>query len=618
MPARPVKPGRFETQVRLVLVLVVAFLLALDLLNLVLLSRTRDAAERAERDRARSVGREVAMALGPAVLVAAGTPAGDPGIETTRLERIALRFDVARLAVLAPDGATLAQSADPWPGEAGFAALDAGDRATLAAGRAIAAEMTPSRGGGDARIASFVPVLDSTGRLAAIVLAQHAVPELGSLHAWFRRVVAVQSGGVVVIGALVLFFGRWVSRPYRRIAEAAGEAGLAPRGAGSATEPDDIAAAFRAVANKLREQESASDALGKEGGGLADLVRFAGGAASGMATGVMVCDRRGRIAAANPAADSLLGVPPGSSRGTDLASLGRRLDGLRDLVRSCLDEGRSASREVLEVRAESGRTTHLGVTISPVGGPGGDTHGALVLMSDLTEIRQVAEQVRLRENLAAVGGLSAGIAHEFRNALGTILGYAKMLEKSSDPRVHGPAGEISKEVGAVRAEIDEFLLYARPPEPQRAVVDLGALIAACATALPRETTVEIAGSFGHVIGDEALLRRVFENLVRNAGEIGLEAGRPVSVRIVGRVAGRSVQVEVEDDGPGIPPDKRASVFLPFFTTRARGTGLGLALVQRTLVDLGGSVEVGEGPRGGAAFRLRLPLAPPEVVAAGQL
>src|SRR5262249_35293446 len=153
------------------------------------------------------------------------------------------------------------------------------------------------------------------------------------------------------------------------------------------------------------------------------------------------------------------------------------------------------SREVLEVRGESGRVGHLGVTVSPAAGGIGTTPGALVLMSDLTEIRQVQEQVRLRENLAAVGHLSAGIAHEFRNALGTILGYARLPERSTDPRVHGPAGEILQEVAAVRAQIDEFLAYARPPEPQRAPVDLEPLVRGCAAASPPNVAVEVGGEY---------------------------------------------------------------------------------------------------------------------------
>jgi len=210
-----------------------------------------------------------------------------------------------------------------------------------------------------------------------------------------------------------------------------------------------------------------------------------------------------------------------------------------------------------------------------------------------------------------VGQLSAGIAHEFRNALGTILGYARMLEKRDDPRVRGPAQEILREVDAVRATVDEFLLYARPPEPARVPVDLESLLRSAAAVAPAGAEVEVAGEFGRVTGDEGLLRRAFGNLIQNAADATAEAGRAVRVRIEGRRAagGRMLQVEVDDDGPGIPADRRAQVFVPFFTTRVRGTGLGLALVQRTIVDMGGTVEVGDGPRGGALFRIRLPLGP---------
>jgi len=586
----PGRRGRFELQLRLVLVLLVVFLAVLDLMNVVLLARARDEVERAERERAKTRGRETALTLGPDALASGVSPS------PAELARLAGRFDLARLAVLAPDGTLVAESAPPSEPSQLFSALGPDERGALGAGRAVATEMVPGSGGGGARLGAYVPVLDAGGRVASIVAVEQAVPELGRLHQAFRVVVAVQAGAVVLIGVAVLLFGRWVSRPFRRLATAAGEAGIARGGAGDASDPDDLAAAFRSVVEKLREQEAALAALGREGGGLGDLVRFARGAARSMATGVLVVDRRGRPAATNPAADELL------RRGA-----GRARDPLDALIGSCLEEGRAVSREVLEWKGDGYGAGHLGVTISPVTGGRGETAGALVLMTDLTEIRNVQAQVHLKENLAAVGQLSAGIAHEFRNALGTILGYARMLEKSGDPRVHGPAREILKEVDAVRVHIDEFLLYARPPAPQALPIDLGAVVRACADAAPAGISVDVGGEFGTIVADETLVRRVFANLLQNAADIGREASRTLSVRIVGRRAGRFVQVEVEDDGPGIPREKQEQVFLPFFTTRARGTGLGLALVQRTLVDLGGTAEVGDGPRGGAAFRLRFPL-----------
>ena len=595
-------PGRFETQLRLVLVLAVVFLAVLDLSNVLLLTRARDDAERAERERAKARGREVARVLGPEALAhGEGTPKA--------LERTAREFDLRRIAIWDGNGRELATSEGGGLKVVRFGSLEADEIAALRAGRAVASDMTPRSGGETATIAAYVPILEASGRLVAVVEVEQTVGELGELQGGFRMLVAVQAAGVVLIAVLALLFGRWISRPYKDLAAAAGEARLAARTAAPVAEPGDLAAAFRAVAEKLREQDGALEAMARGGGGLGDLVRFVAGSATGMSTGVAVLGRDGRLAAANPAATALLALPEGLVRGRDLSSVPQGMQPLSEMVASCMAQGRSVSREVLELRGPGGRPIHLGVTISPVAGAHGDVHGALVLMTDLTEIRQVEEQVSLREHLAAVGKLSAGIAHEFRNALGTILGWARMLEKRDDPRVHGPAKEILKEVDAVRAQIDEFLLYARPPEPQRTSVDLESLLRASIEHPPAGIDVVLEGQFGRVTGDEALLRRVFGNILQNAADVGQDAGRRLHVRIAGRKTAAAVQIEIDDDGPGIPPDKRSQIFVPFFTTRARGTGLGLALVQRTVVDHGGTGEAAEGPRGGAMFRLRFPAEP---------
>lgn len=590
------------------LVLAATFLAALDLMNLVLLGRARDALDAAEQDRARARGREVALALGPASLAASG--AGDEA----SLRKAAVRFDLDLVAVLDPGGAVLAASG---PGAAAaFAGLGDGARAALGAGRAAARGVDAGEIAAEPAVAAFVPLLDASGALTRILVAVHQVPELGAMDRRFRTLLGVQVAGVGLIVLIALLFARWVSRPYRAIVAAAGDAGLALPAGPAAAGPDELAEAFRAVAAKLREQEAAMGSLGRERGGLGEIVRFAAAAGRGMATGLLVLDRRGRVAAMNPAVEALLGVPAEAARGRDVDDV-RHVEGLRELVAACLDRGTSASREVLRVSDGEGRVAHLGVAVSPATGFDGEVAGALVLMTDLTEIRKVQEQARLRESLASVGSLAAGIAHEFRNALATILGWARMLEKRDDPRVRGPAREILKEIDVVRASLDEFLLYARPPDPARQPVNLALVLRACQAAAPEGTVVTIEGEFGTVTGDEGLLRRAFSNLLQNAVDAGHEAGRSVSVRIAGRRSGsgRHLMIDVEDDGPGIPADRRAHVFQPFFTTRARGTGLGLALVARTIQDMGGSVEVVDGPRGGACFRLRLPLEPAAAEAA---
>ena len=606
--SRTVRLGGFGFQVRLVLLLLVLFLVTLDLLNLRLLADARQALTAVERRRCTAQAEAAVERLGRPALLGALEGSG-PRPSATHVRRVAQALGLRRLAVLDPRGRPVASSDASGEPSPRFAALAADERAALAAGRVVLAGMHPARGGADAQLALLLPVVAPSGRWAGTVEAWAAVPELGGVVRNVRLLWAVQGVGVVAIAALALLFANWISRPYRRLAAAVGESGLG-QSAHRPADPEDLAAAFRAVAAKLRDQEQALGELGARAGGVGDLVRFATGPASAMSTGVLVVDRHGRVAGANPAAARLLGRgEPAALRSLELARLPLPAPGLAELVRSCVEQGRGVSREVLEVRGEGVEPGHLGVAISPAPGMDGTAAGALVLMTDLTEIRHVQAQARLRESLASVGQLSAGIAHEFRNALGTILGYARMLEKIEEPRVRGPAREIVREVDSVRLAVDEFLLFARPPEPVRIEVELLELLRACAAGASDGIAVTIDGEFGRVLADEGLLRRAFGNLLQNAADVAAEEGRLVSVRITGRrvAGGGALQLDVADDGPGIPPERRAQVFVPFFTTRARGTGLGLALVQRTIVDLGGTIEVGDAPGGGAAFRIRLPL-----------
>lgn len=609
--SRPGGLARFEVRVRVVLVLVVVFLAVLDLTNLLLLGRARQALEASERDRAEARAREVVLALGPEALVETGD--GDlhpPAWSAIALKRLASRFGFERLAVLGADGAERAGSGRSSVPGSSWQRLRPEDREALAAGRAATAPMEPVTGGAYATLVAFVPVLGADGRLAAVVEVDLPVRELGMLERNLRLVRAVQFAALAIVAVVVLLFARWIVRPLRSLVSAADAAGLTEHVTVGSAGPNELADAFRTVARKLRAQDEALGAVEREGGGLGDLVRFANQAAAGMSTGVAVVDRSGSIAAINPAGAALLGVDRESARGRPLEEAAGAARGLVDLVDGCLEQGRSVSREVIDFRQPDGRGGHLGVAVSPTAGFGERISGALILMTDLTEIRRLQEQSRLRESLVSVGRLSAGIAHEVRNALGTILGYARMIEKRDDPRTQGPVREIVKEVDAVRAVLDEFLLYARPPEPQIAPVDLEAVVRASAAAAPESVDVEVAGAFGTVLADEGLVRRVFGNLIQNAAEAAGDARRRVSVRITGRPgAGRAIQIEVDDDGPGVPAEIREQIFVPFYTTRARGTGLGLALVQRTVVDCGGSIEVSEGPRGGALFRIRLPLQP---------
>jgi signal transduction histidine kinase len=241
--------------------------------------------------------------------------------------------------------------------------------------------------------------------------------------------------------------------------------------------------------------------------------------------------------------------------------------------------------------------------------------GAICLLSDLTELAALQKQMHMKENLAALGELSAGIAHEFKNALATISGYGQMVRSEAKPgtELREYSEKILDQTRALTHVVTEFLKFARPIELLNEQVALRPMIECLlpevAEAVPSvHTTIE--GEFGDVSGDDALLRQAILNLARNAAEAAAENPGGGRVIIRGEIeqsgAMQGQRISIADNGPGIPPDALTKIFVPFYTTKANGTGLGLAVVQKIVVQHGGAIEVRNQPQGGAEFIVWLP------------
>ncbi len=269
----------------------------------------------------------------------------------------------------------------------------------------------------------------------------------------------------------------------------------------------------------------------------------------------------------------------------------------------------------MEHATPSGERRHLGVTISPIRRGQEKINGAICLLSDLTELAALQQQMQLKENLAALGELSAGIAHEFKNALATISGYAQMIRAEElGGEASDYADHILEQTRNITHVVTEFLKYARPleisnePVPLQAVVER--VISEIAEAKPA-VQVRFEGAFGNVPGDEGLLRQALLNLVRNAAEACATAAAGGQVLLEGELVraedGGSQRIRILDNGPGIENDALSKLFRPFYTTKADGTGLGLAVVQKIIVQHGGKVEARNRPEDGAVFIVTLPL-----------
>ena len=389
-----------------------------------------------------------------------------------------------------------------------------------------------------------------------------------------------------------------------------------------------LAAALQEAVAKLKAQEKAMTARA------AASEQLSGDIVESLTAGLLVVDRSGRVEIFNGAGRALVGVK-GDPIGSDYHHVLSALQPLVQLIEECLLTARPIVRRSVQVEGSS--TIHLGVTVSPLGKPlphldeaattapatvGGEQDanddaapGVICLFSDLTTVVELEEQLRLKETLARLGELTAGLAHEFRNGLATIHGYSRLIDVDAMPPKYQPYVEgIRQEAEALGKVVTNFLSFARPENIALSRVDLGLIVRRAADdlryELPASTALTVDGTFADVLGDEVMLRQVFGNLVRNAVDACEGAGVAPDIRIHGWVDAphHNCRVSVDDNGPGIPPASRERIFQPFFTTRSQGTGLGLAIVQKIVVMHNGRVVVSDARGGGASIQISIPIA----------
>ena len=419
----------------------------------------------------------------------------------------------------------------------------------------------------------------------------------------------------VVIG-IVLVATAWVvmaaTRKFLREAREAHKEPIATEAPGVTNPAAFMTASMQGVIQKLREQEKELERLHRiEKERAEQTERLSEEVTRNMPAGLLVVNAQGILSGANPAAEQALGISGLVYRRYSEA-LGESSE-LTRLVTDCMAGGKIFRREQVDHRTPAGETRRLGVTISPIRRGNGKISGVICLLSDLTELAALQEQIELKKHLAALGELSAGIAHEFKNALATISGYAQMIRaEAAEGEIFDHAERILEQTRNITHVVTEFLKYARPLEISDEVVELQTLVERVTMEVGEgvpNVEVRSEGQFRNVAGDEGLLRQALLNLTRNAAEACSSAngGRVVLRGETVRTGDSGFQrITVTDNGPGITDEALPQLFRPFFTTKPQGTGLGLAVVQKIVVQHGGQVEARNRPEGGAAFIVTLP------------
>ena len=233
----------------------------------------------------------------------------------------------------------------------------------------------------------------------------------------------------------------------------------------------------------------------------------------------------------------------------------------------------------------------------------------LVRKADLT-IREQQRALVENETLAVIGEMSSAVAHGIRNPLASIRSSAELMQSADAPDTREAAGDIVAQSDRLEVWVRELLSYTRPIERKEALVDLPPLVSRCLEDFARELerrsiqpAVALDATLPAVRGDTLLLGQVLRSLVANAIE-ALEHGGHVTIRGERGERGRVV-LSVEDDGPGIAAEHLARAGKPFFTTKTRGLGVGLALARRVVERFGGQMEIDSAPGQGTAVRLHM-------------
>lgn len=334
-----------------------------------------------------------------------------------------------------------------------------------------------------------------------------------------------------------------------------------------------------------------------------------------MSSGVLIVDLEGQIVRVNAAAERILGVEDRAVMGATIdAIFEETMPILRDQIRDALDDRTAVDRVELNVERADGSSLPLGLSISQQQGIDGEPIGVIAVFQDLSSVMRMRERIRANDRLAAMGELSASIAHEIRNPLASIRGSVEML--SAELNVSGENERLMslvlKESARLNRLIEDFLEYARLKPIHRRNCRLQVLLDDLQTLVEsRSKSYSLASpKLGHDLVldiDDELIKQVFLNLALNAYDAMDGSGEleiAVSVDVVSSPP--EAIVRFLDQGTGFDEETASKLFEPFFTTKAKGTGLGLPLASRIVSGHGGRIEIANRDGGGAVCSVWLP------------
>lgn len=487
----------------------------------------------------------------------------------------------------------------------------------------------PGRGGRGGRRVREVVVI---GVMLAAVTALHlgTDPDAATLHGLYRRLAYLPilyaaftfgtRGGLLTAVAAVLLFsphaeidlGGLAGDGYENLFEMIMYVAIGGLFGWLRDTEEHRTAEFRQVSTKLEE---AYRKLEERAIQLINIQDYTQSILRGITSGVITVGPDGSVATANPAAEHILGMNEAEMVPRHISSLFKDDGGLGQDVQKVLEGRLPKTVHDLTLLTRGNMLVHAQASASRMRDIDGRTLGAVVAIEDVSEVKALTDQLIRADRLAAMGELTAGVAHEVRNPLGIIRASVQLLEESEcrPERIREASEIIKQEIDRLDKVVKALLDFGRPSAPTLVATDIEDVLddvvlftRKFASRSGVEIEVEFAGRLPKVMADPDQLKQVFLNLVSNAVQAMEQSGGTVTVR-TGADEG-FVTVAVADDGPGIAHEELGKIFDPFYSRRDEGTGLGLTIVHRIVDEHDGHIEVESVPGEGTTFTVSLPAA----------
>jgi PAS domain S-box-containing protein len=410
----------------------------------------------------------------------------------------------------------------------------------------------------------------------------------------------VLPGLLIVIAGVLAVWG--LTRLFRR------ELGMQGEEHGKKTETTFIISAFHEVTKQLKEKEKQLELLKALAEQRAENVEsYNENILQCVTSGVMTFDTQYRLTTINRAAEEILCISREQAVGKSCSDLFG--DGIvAGTVRKTI-ESKMPSARMEAMLERNGSRIWLGYNTAVLTDRHDAAIGIILSFSDLTEVKRLQEQMELRERLTALGEMSAGIAHELRNPMAVISGYLNLLSKKSDFAAQETIRNIANEIIGMNRIIGDLLTFARPASLNRVTVNIREMIETCLAGVLQamgggpNITADVNVADFKIAVDEVLMRQAFTNLIQNAVE-AMPDGGTLTIDAQGN---HECRIAIRDSGIGMPVEGLKKIFLPFYTTKDKGVGLGLALVHKIVLSHGGRIDVESTEGKGTTFTVALPV-----------